>query len=437
MARFGIPCRHRRRLPALDLRAIGIVPGVRRVTESLPACPRLRARYAPTVSESRLRRPAYPGWAIVAAALLGGGCGEVERAMGYRTAPVERRDLTATVEATGTVRIRGETAVLPAVEGRLISIAVAAGDRVRQGQVLATLDSTTLLHDLEGARASAAAAGAAVEEAEITRRTASEEHERLKRMKSKGQVSAIRLGEAKAAAERAEAALRIAKARRQQARATAAKASWAVRQTELTAPEGGIVLSAPSRTGENVSPRGPPLFLLGQPLEAVRVEAMVGEAEVGRIAAGQRCVVEVEAFPGRSFEGQIERVGVSAVTGRESAPRFRVDLLIENPGRQLLPGMTAAVRFEVATAASVLVVREAAVRFEPPDQTPAPPRSRVFVAVSSGLVPVQVKVGLQEEGYVEVAPKDKGSLKPGDEVVIGLGSGPSKRGAPGLSIGGK
>ena len=147
------------------------------------------------------------------------------------------------------------------------------------------------------------------------------------------------------------------------------------------------------------------------------------------------------AAPGRRFPGLVRRVGVAADL-EDGVPTYPVVIELDNPDGLLRPGMSAAVRFDVATAEGVLVVPEAALRFQPAGAPPAAaPRTRVFkLQGERELAEVAVVRGLNEAGRVEVRPERAGALREGDAVVYGVGAadpGDRTDGAPGLSLGGR
>lgn len=183
------------------------------------------------------------------------------------------------------------------------------------------------------------------------------------------------------------------------------------------------------------------LFVLGDPLERVRVDVDVSEADIGLLQVGQAASFEVLTFPTRTFSARVERL---AVEPRRDAGvvTYGVRLLADNPDRALLPGMSATVKIEVKRVSQVLAVRDAALRFMPPNSDEqAAPRSRVFVRSAPGeLRALPVRAGLSDGMYTEITPEAGSGLAEGAQVAVGLlaaaGSG-NERGQPGISLGGK
>jgi HlyD family secretion protein len=203
------------------------------------------------------------------------------------------------------------------------------------------------------------------------------------------------------------------------------------------------VLIAPENLGSAVTPERA-LFVLGDPLERVRVDVDVSEADIGLVQVGQAASFEVLTFPSRTFAARVERL---AVEPRRDAGvvSYGVRLLADNPKRVLLPGMSATVKVEVKRVSQVLSVRDAALRFTPPtaDELGAfAPRSRVWVRSAAGeLRAVPVQAGLSDGMYTEITPEAGQSLAQGTEVAVGLlavaASSGGERRQPGISLGGK
>ena len=115
------------------------------------------------------------------------------------------------------------------------------------------------------------------------------------------------------------------------------------------------------------------MFVIGSPLDVLRVDAWVEESDIGEIREKQSASFSVPAYPGRSFHAEVESIGVDAQRTGASV-RYLVKLRAPNLDRVLLPGMTATLHIEVGQVDRALAAREAAVRFVPQDAAPAPPR---------------------------------------------------------------
>lgn len=364
------------------------------------------------------------------------GCASEADAPAFRTAPVERREVLETVEASGKLEARGRRLVSPAVEGRLVAVEVASGDDVEAGAVLARLETTPFVRRAREAQAAVELVAARLQEAKVLLEDAEREAARMGRLAERGQASGAETAAAKSQVRRARAGASAARAQLEQARLGLAEARAAQEAAVIRAPAAGTVLAARAEVGSLVSPRSPPPFALAEDLAQLRVVALVGEADIGRVARRAKSEVEVEAFPGVVFPARIERREVVPVEGAGVA-RYPVHLEVEDPERRLLPGMRAIVRFETARAEGALAVPMAALRFAPPGAPEAPPRSRLFVVEGDGATrAVAVRVGLSD-GLVAAVEALEGALEAGDEVAIGFRIGSEGSRGANLSLGGR
>lgn len=398
----------------------------------------------PSTSSAHADPPTGPRrrrrWGIVVVGLLLGGAAiwflgpDDARPDGprYLTAPVERRQVIQTVEATGRLVPANPRVVLAPVEGVLEAVHVRAGDRVERGQVLAQVTAGASQGALRARRAALASARAALSRAELELGQAQRRLARLERLKAGQRASPAELEEARAQVEQAEGSVRVAKAEVRVAKAEAREAA-ARAEGAVTASADGVVLRVRAELGAAVGPSGPTLFELTGSLDALEIEARVNEADIATIREGQPGTFQVRAHPGRDFDAEVRRVGVSAeqVDGVVSFP---VWLRAENPERLLLPGMSATLRFEVRRREG-LAVREAALRFRPEGAGEAPPRSRVFRVTDDGVAPVNVVTGPSDGVFVSIESTKNGILKEGHAVAVGV-MRPGEAGGGGLSLGG-
>jgi HlyD family secretion protein len=351
----------------------------------------------------------------------------------YRIEEVQVRDLTHMVEVSGFLDAP-ETVDVPApVAGRLVDIAVEPGARVAKGDPLAKLDERAAAVAVRGARARLEAATSQVAQARATLSAARNAASRVGRLAEGGLASEAEQSEAQARLEEAEAGLQAAQAARSAAREELAAAELTAELGELVSPMDGVVLEAPERLGAVAGPERGPLFVIGTTLDELIIAADLGEADVGDVREGQEARFDVPAYPGRSFEARVERVGLAA-RRQEGAVVYPLTLRAPNADGLLRPGMSASVRVLVGRAEQVLSVPEAALRFTPPEVPQAPTRSRVWKVVERTLEPVEVEPGLAGGVFTEVRPEDPEALRPGDRVAVGMAAPPGA-GGPGIRLG--
>jgi HlyD family secretion protein len=355
----------------------------------------------------------------------------------YRTTAVERRTIVRVVEATGHLDVKTRVELGAPEDGRLIELLVKSGDSVKANQPLARLDPRASSIALRGAQASVSAAGSRVAEAETALASATEARARTERLLQKELASAADLEAARSTESKARAALATARAERSATGASLKSAELTQSLTTLVSPVDGIVLQAPTTLGPAQGPDHRALFVVGSSLDTLRVDADVAESEVGLLKPGEVAHFTVPAYPGKSFEARVERIGIDAQR-TNAAVRYPVELSAQNPGRELLPGMTATVTIEVNRVENALAVREAALRFHPEGAADAVPRRQVWLVAAHGLELVSVKPGLSDGAFTAIEPDPPARLPVGTSLALGvLTTDAQKSQGPGIKLGGR
>ncbi len=357
----------------------------------------------------------------------------------YRTDPVVMRTIVHRVEATGSLDVRSRVEVPSPIPGRLTEVHVQARQEVEAGQLLATLDERAAALAVESAKATVQAAAGHVAQARTALSAAEQTLSRTKALSDKGLASAHAVSEAQAAQQRSRAALDAARAEQKVASQTVRSAKLGKSLGEIVAPRGGVLLRVPERLGAAVSPERGPLFVIGEPLTTMRIDAPVSETDIALIKPGQQAQVTVQALPGQSFSARVDAIAIEP-RRKDGVVLYPVTLLVDNPQGALLPGMSARVSMEVGRATDVLAVHEAALRFSPEEASEAAPRTRVFRhnGKPNDLGAVTIETGLSDGIYTEVRPVGGARLEAGDALAIGLiNPEDTKRKKPKVSLGGK
>jgi HlyD family secretion protein len=223
---------------------------------------------------------------------------------------------------------------------------------------------------LEAARAQERAGQAAVRSAQA----------QLAAGESQARAAKAQVASAQAQLQVAEAQLKAAEATVRQKQAALEQTRLDLVHTEIRAPVDGVVVSRTVDPGQTVaaSLQAPTLFTIAQDLTRMQVEAAVDEADVGRLREGMTATFTVDAFPGRTFRGEITQIRKAAQVV-QNVVSYTTVITVPNPDRTLLPGMTANVRVQVDRREDALRVPNAALRFRPPTEAGEPggaPRPR-------------------------------------------------------------
>ncbi len=360
----------------------------------------------------------------------------------FNTAIVDRQDIVQTVEATGTLGAVTTVQVGSQVSGTIQSLHADFNSRVQKGQVIARLDPSLMQAQVDQAAATITrleadqqASRAALEDAQAKLR-------RAQTLSEQGLVPRADLDTAQSTARQAEASLQGAQAQIVQARASLNQNKVNLSHTVITAPVDGIVISRNVDVGQTVaaSMSAPTLFVIAKDLTEMQVQASVDESDIGRIQSGQAVTFRVDAYPTDTFTGTVSQVRLQPQVV-QNVVSYTTVIDVPNPDGKLKPGMTANVSIEIARADDVLVVPNAALRFQPAAdeykpsagqdgqagrarrQRPEGGRAdgqapgRVWLLRDGKLQPVRVQTGLSNGTATAVI---DGDLQEGTPVVTGL-----------------
>lgn len=287
--------------------------------------------------------------AIVIWALLGG---KKEEKIAYETAIVEIGNIQNSITATGTIEPVTSVTVGTQVSGIVSKLYVDYNSIVKKGQVIAELDKTNLISELNTAKANLASAQSALNYQQAN-------FQRYKTLFDKGLVSADDY-------ESARLSYLQAKEQVASSRENVNKAQTNLGYATITSPIDGIVLSKSVEEGQTVASSfsTPELFVIAQDLTDMRVIANIDEADIGGVKEGQRVTFTVDAFPDDSFEGQVTQVRQQATT-ESNVVTYEVVVSARNDNLKLKPGLTANITIFTLEKNDVLTVPSKALRFIP------------------------------------------------------------------------
>ena len=412
--------------------------------------------------DGRRRRGRHRLWPWLLAIAGAGGIGALawqglaapEQRTVYRTVPVEAGALTIEVSATGTLQPLTQVDVSSELSGVVRSVAVDENRRVAKGDVLAELDTTRILAQIERARANVTAARARVADAEVTLRETGQALARAEQLSGRGMITEQALETAQATSDRARSAVAIASANVDVAEAELRLQEADLAKSTIYAPIDGIVLTRSVNPGQTVasSMSAPILFVIAENLETMELKADVDEADIGKVAAGQQARFTVDAFPDRRFDAVIRDVSFASVE-TEGVVTYQARLNVDNGDLLLRPGMTAAVDIVTREADGVLLVPASAFRYSPQPTSrttqwslrnlfmpPRPPMRfggrraggeaqagrPLYVLRDGEPQAVRVVTGETDGDSIEIV----SGLEPGDEVVLGAMAPGSGGGRP-------
>lgn len=321
-------------------------------------------------------------------------------------------DLESTLEVSGNLVPQTRVAVMAKLPGTLSRVAVDIGDRVRAGQMIATLDRREIDAQVDAATATVNVAHAGVESAAAALASASLEYDRAQNLFEKGAIPRQRLDAAETARRSAAAQRDLAAASLAQVEAALRRAQEVQRDATLTSPIDGMVVARNYDAGSLVSPGDNRPVIIVADLRVMKLQAGVSELEAGRLRVGMPAHVSVQAHPGAVVEGRLAAIAPE-VDARNR--HFAVEVRTPNPGMRLLSGMYGVATIPLQRVEKVVVIpREAVVsRGNTRVALRIDRTSRAGTAVSGTIVEVPVQEGLSNGTHVQIA----AGLKAGDTIV--------------------
>ncbi len=385
----------------------------------------------------------------------------------FRTVPVKRGDLAATISATGTVEPEEVVDVGAQVAGQIVAFGkdksgktIDYGSVVEQGTVLAQIDDTLYAADvaLTKAQLQQAKAGVDRSEADLGQLQAKlvqaeQDWNRAKELGPSDALSQSDYDALRSAHEVAKANVAVGKAAIVQAKDMISQAEAASRRAQrnldyciIKSPVKGVIIDRRVNIGQTVvaSLNAPSLFLIAKDLKRLQVWVAVNEADIGNIRPGQPAAFTVDAYPGQVFKGEVGKVRLNAAM-TQNVVTYTVEVNTDNSDGRLLPYLTANLRFLASERQNVLLVPNSALRWAPqPDQLAPESRGKqstgsggearpraasapgaggdgqvrgvVWVPAGSLVRAVSVQVGLSDGSFTEVQGDE---LQEGTLVVAG------------------
>lgn len=261
---------------------------------------------------------------------------------------------------TGTVNAYEEVKISPRVSGtKVTKIYKEEGDLVREGEVLADLDTDMIDAQIAQAKAGRASAMAAIKQAEAQVSTIGKDYERIKKLYEEEVVPKQKLDQIEGQYLAAKASLEMAKRKLEEAEALIRQLELSRSYHRVTAPVSGIVSQRNVDVGEMVSP-STIMFKISN-ISEVKVRGSVPETYLPLMKPGIRATVLVDTYPDREFSGSVRIVSPSIDPKTRTA---EIEIRIENKGLLLRPGMFARARIDLGERMVLFVPQQALRKFE-------------------------------------------------------------------------
>lgn len=371
----------------------------------------------------------------VAVWLLSGG--KKEEQINFKQEKVATHTLQNSITATGTIEAVTSVTVGTQVSGIVNKLYVDYNSVVKKGQVIAELDKTNLISELNTAKANLAST-----ESNLSYQSAN--MKRYQILYKKGLVSADEY-------ENALLAYRQAKEQVASSRENVQRAQTNLGYATITSPIDGTVISKSVEEGQTVAAsfNTPELFTIAKDLKNMQVIANVDEADIGGVAVGNRVNFTVDAYPDDTFEGVVKQVRLEATT-TNNVVTYKVVISAPNADLKLKPGLTANVTIFTKEQANILSVANKALRFTPTKETVGKDmkivdckgKNKVWTLNGNTLTAHSVNIGQSDAMHTQIISGIKAGQSVVTEIVVdasedeedsqpqsqGLISGPGPRG---------
>jgi HlyD family secretion protein len=350
--------------------------------------------------------------------LLGGGGYYRHRMMNpnalrpenFEMVALRKGNIKQVVTATGKIQPINTVSVGTQVSGIIENVLADYNDEVKEGQLLAQLDTSVLIENKNDAKAR-------LDLANAKQKIAKRNYERIEKLYKEKLI-------AQAEMENAEIDLAIADTDVLTAQAEFNKAERNYGYAQITSPVSGTIISKEVEQGQTVaaSLQTPTLFTIAEDLSKMQIEANIAEADIASVKSDMAVTFTVDAYPADVFSGAVRQIRLSP-TEESNVVMYTVVIEVNNEQRKLLPGMTAFVSLVIEEKSDVLRLPTSALQYKPnafvrqflPKEKVelTPTQAMVYRLEKGKLKPVIFEKGLADTSWIEV----KDGIKEGEEVI--------------------
>lgn len=357
------------------------------------------------------------------------------------TVSVARGDIETTVLASGVLEASALVSVGAEVSGSIKAVHVTLGQAVKQGDLIAEIDSLNQENAVKSAEAALAGIEAQKRNQEASLVTAEASLARQKQLSANSLVSQTELETAQAAVDQGKAQIDQLEAQLAQAELTVESAELDLARTKIVAPADGTVVALLVEAGQtlNANSSTPTIAKIAN-LDTMVIKAEISEADVVKVQPGQKVYFTILGEPDTRIEATLREIEPAPTSIAEesttsgSAVYYNGLFEVPNPDHRLRISMTASVTIVLDDAHDVLTLPASLVTRQGPD---GGAMVMVYDPVSEETRPARVEVGLNNNISAEIV----SGLSEGDQVVnatgarlttgTGTGAGGMRMGGPG------
>lgn len=330
------------------------------------------------------------------------------------TENVERGDIENSVTASGLLSPIKDVDVGAQVSGQLKSLKVEVGETVKEGQLIAEIDSASIQTQIEIAEAELANLDAQMIDKKAQVVLAGANLTRQRSLVAGNSAAQSALDEAVAALATAEANVAALDAQIRKQQATLKDARISLGYTKIYAPLAGTIVDVVAKEGQTLNAnQSAPTIVTVADLGTMTVEAEVSEADIAKLTIGMPAYFTLLGQPGQRYAGTLRQIKPTPSTENNVVLYYAL-FDVPNANGRLMMNMTAQVFFVQSQAQNVLTIPVAALRMRGDGR-----RAEVAVVTGSGAQETRtVEPGIRNRVRVEI----KSGLEEGDKVVVGNGT---------------
>jgi len=378
-------------------------------------------------------------WIIVAAVLVSGAGVAYSRNRGKATpvltARVATQDIVSKVTANGKIQAENKVEMSALVQGQVVNLAVREGDKVRKGDFLLQIDRNRAAAEEAGSSAALKASLSDRDSAKETMAQAERDFDRARRNYDARITSEADFQRAQSGLETARSAFGAAQNRVDQMRAGLSANRDTLSKTTVRAPIDGIVTTLRVKAGEvtvigTMNNPGTQLLTVSD-MSTVEAVLMVDETDTPTVQVGQKALLNIDAYPGRTFDGLVTEVGNSPIlkddpdlqglTTTSDAINFKVKVKVQAPPPTIRPGFSVTadiitgVKEKVAAVPLAAVIVRDSPKGEKNEAGKLKTEQGVYALREGKAAFAPIKTGITGELMVEVV----SGVPAGEEIVTG------------------
>jgi HlyD family secretion protein len=285
-----------------------------------------------------------------------------DKGIAVQVAKVARENLQSKVSANGKIQAVTKADISASIMGQVTRLAVKEGDRVKKGQFLMEIDPRNARANADAMQANLQAIQSDLSSATANLAQAKSDFTRAKANHDAGIISVADFERAKTTLETAQATQETARRRADQAKATVNQSHVGLGYSTISAPMDGVVTARRIELGETAVPgiqnQAGTVLLTISDMSSVEAEMEVDEASIPTVKLAQKAQVRIDAYPNRTFDGEVTEVGGSPIlkTSANEAIKFKVKVRIKNPPLTIKPGLSAQADIYTGSRDQVLAI---------------------------------------------------------------------------------